>query len=96
MALIIKEPVVAFNLTEIKKGDLIWAKHFSWDKGRAGFVTAVTRDQLVAQYYPGIGNVTNHFIIPATEKDEWEIRYSADLTEVKGYPEVSKEADDEL
>ena len=39
------------------------------------------------QYYPGIGNVTNHFVIPVAEAAEgqWEIRWSADMTEVKEY-----------
>ena len=42
-------------------------------------MTAATEDQLIVQYYPGIGNVTNHFIIPVSEAAEgqWEIRCSS-------------------
>ena len=50
-------------------------------------MTSATEDQLIVQYYPGIGNVTNHFIIPIAEAvdGQWEIRWSADMTEVKEY-----------
>lgn len=99
MALFKEEPIVAFDLSEIKRGDLIWAKHKSWDEGRGGFVTAITSEKLIAQYFPDIGNVTNHFYILASEYEEWEIRWSADLTEVKQYPEEKSEeseVEDEL
>ena len=39
------------------------------------------------QYHPGIGNVTNHFMIPVSEavSGQWEIRWSADMSEVFEY-----------
>lgn len=87
MALVITEPVATFDLSQIKRGDLIWAKHKTWDEGKAGFVTSAKSNQLIAQYHPGIGNVTNHFIIPVSEAvaKEWEIRWSEDMTEVHEY-----------
>lgn len=87
MVLITERPTAVFDLAEIRRGDLLWGKHRTWNEGKAGFVTSATEDQLIVQYYPGIGNVTNHFIIPVSEAagGQWEIRWSADLTEIKGY-----------
>ena len=52
-----------------------------------GFVTSATEKELIVQYHPGIGNVTNHFRIPIDEAvdAQWEIRYSHDMSEVKTY-----------
>lgn len=98
MALIIEEPTVKFDLEQIRRGDLMYAKHYTWNEGIGGFVTAVTEDKLAVQYHPGIGNVTNHFFIPAAEvkNGEWEIRWSEDLSEVKEYvPDDDTSGDDE-
>lgn len=87
MSLVIEKPTAAFDMSQIKRGHLLWGKHFTWNEGKAGFVTAATEEQLVVQYYPGISNVTNHFIVPVSEAadGQWEIRWSADMTEVKEY-----------
>lgn len=87
MALIVNQPVMAFDPAEVRCGYLLWGRHRTWHEGKAGIVTSATADQLTVQYYPDIGNVTNHFFIPASEaaKGEWEIRYSPDLSCVKGY-----------
>lgn len=87
MALVIEQPTAAFDLSQIKRGDLVWGKHFTWDEGKAGFVTAATKEQLIVQYHPGIGNVTNHFIVPVAEavEGQWQLRYSSDMTEVYEY-----------
>ncbi len=84
MALVIKERAAVFDLTQIGPGNLLWGRHRTWREGKAGFVTSATKEQLIVQYHPGIGNVTNHFIIPASEAEagQWEIRWSADMTEV--------------
>ena len=65
----------------------MYAKHRTWPEGKSGFVTAVTDKQITVQYHPGIGNVTNHFFLPADEvaAGEWEVRWSADLKEVNEY-----------
>lgn len=62
-------------------------KHRTWPEGKAGFVTSATEKELIVQYHPGIGNVTNHFRIPIDEAvdAQWEIRYSHDMSEVKTY-----------
>lgn len=87
MALVAEKPRAAFDLAEIERGHLLWGRHRTWNEGKAGFVTSATEDRLVVQYYPGIGNVTNHFIIPAAEAadGQWEIRWSDDMTVVRGY-----------
>lgn len=94
MALITEKPESVFDTSEIKAGYLLYAKHFSWKEGIGGFVTAVTEKEIVVQYHPGIGNVTNHFIMQAKDvaAGDWEIRYSADLSEVIVYPEPKDES----
>lgn len=103
MALWIEKTIVLYDLSQIHLGDLCYAKHITWEVGRAGFVTSVTEQQLVVQYHPGIGNVTNHFRIPVSEAAEgqWEIRWSADLSEVMEYRrkkeenEIEKESEEQ-
>lgn len=87
MELVMEQPSAVFNTEGIRRGALLWGRHRTWSEGRAGFVTSVTKEQLIVQYYPGIGNVTNHFKIPVSEASEgqWEIRYSADMTDVQEY-----------
>lgn len=87
MALVIEKPRAAFDLSEIERGHLLWGRHHTWLEGKAGFVTSATEDQLIVQYYPGIGNVTNHFIIPVSEvvDGQWEIRWSDDMSDVQKY-----------
>jgi hypothetical protein len=82
-----EKPTAAFDMSQIKRGDLLWGKHCTWNEGKAGFVTTATEQQLIVQYYPGIGNVTNHFVIPVSEviDGQWEIRWSTDMTEIKEY-----------
>ena len=83
-ALVIEKPTAVFDKSRIACGYLLWGRHDTWKEGKAGFVTAVTDEKLVVQYYPGIGNVTNHFIIPVSEaaKGRWELRWSRDMAEI--------------
>lgn len=96
MGLIINKQAAAFDLETVKPGYLIYGKHMSWSEGRAGFVTSVTEKQIIVQYHPGIGNVTNHYFIPVEEvtNGEWTIRWSSDMSEVKEY-NVMPPADEE-
>ena len=84
MALIIDSSRKIFDTSQVSKGYLLYAKHRSWDDGRSGIVTAVTEDKLTVQYHPAIGNVMNHFFIPATEvaDGQWHIRWSKDMDEI--------------
>lgn len=87
MSLVIEKPRVAFDMSQVKCGYLLWGRHRTWKEGKAGVVTSATENQLICQYYPGIGNVTNHFIIPVSEAagGQWEIRWSADMAEIKKF-----------
>lgn len=93
MSLVIEEPVATFDLAQIRRGDLLWGRHNTWTEGKAGFVTSATKEQLIVQYHPGIGNVTNHFFIPVSEvtDGQWEIRWSANLADIYEYPGSRKE-----
>lgn len=87
MPLITEEAKAVFDLSQIARGHLLWGRHCTWQEGKAGFVTSATEGQLTVQYHPGIGNVTNHFVIPVSEVAAgwWEIRWSKDLSGVQGY-----------
>lgn len=87
MALMTEKPAVAFDLGQIRRGDLLWGRHCTWNEGKAGVVTAATEGQLTVQYYPGIGNVTNHFMIPVSEAadGQWEVRWSSDMAKIQEY-----------
>ena len=68
------------NTEEITRGTLIWSKHFSWEEGRTGIVSAVTEKLITVLFLPSLQNVRNHFTIPATELEDgdWMVRYSTD------------------
>lgn len=86
-----------YNLDEISRGTLIYAKHRSWPEGQTGIVTEASREVLRVQYLPSIQNVLNHFFIPAAEAEsgEWEIRYSSDgLQNVAAFPEAPVEPEE--
>lgn len=91
MALVVEQPIATFDLSEIARGDLVYGKHRTWPEGKAGFVTSATEKELIVQYHPGIGNVTNHFRIPIDEAvdAQWEIRYSRDVPTGRRF-EISK------
>lgn len=83
-----------YNLDEIRRGTLIYAKHRSWTEGHTGIVTEASRTMLCVQYLPDIQNVLNHFFIPEEEAEsgEWEIRYSSDgLQNIVSFPEQPAE-----
>ena len=98
MSLILEKPENIFDTAVIDTGYLVYAKHNSWNDGIGGFVTAVTDKEIVVQYHPGIGNVTNHFIMQAQDvaAGNWEIRYSADMKDIISYPEQEAEDTDNL
>lgn len=83
-----------FNLEEIGRGALVYAKHTTWQEGQTGIVTEASEELLRIQYLPSVRNVLNHFFIPADEAagGEWEIRYSFDgLETVLAFPETAEE-----
>lgn len=91
--LLVDKTETLYDLSQIRSGCLLYARHYTWDSGKAGFVTSATEKNLTVQYHPGIGNVTNHFHIPVAEAaaGQWEIRWSHDLSEVLEYRIASEE-----
>lgn len=89
MALMIKRNTEVFDTAQIKRGCLCYARHQSWSEGRGGFIVSVSEQELMIQYHPGIGNITNHFSIKAQEvvAGDWEFRWSEDLKIIEEYQE---------
>lgn len=85
MALFYEKQVTSYNLEEIKCGYLLWGRYRGWSEGKAGIVTAVTESSLTVQFHPGVGNITNHFVVPVSEvaAGQWEIRWSDDMLKVQ-------------
>ena len=88
--LIVSKTMQLYEMEEIKCGMLMYAKHRTWEKGERGFITYADEELIIVQYYPGIGNVTNHLKLYAKEvvAGEWEVRWSDDLSDIHKYPEV--------
>lgn len=88
--LIKSETTQCYNTEEVRCGMLMYAKHRTWDKGERGFITYADKELIIVQYYPGIGNVTNHLKLYAQEvaAGEWEVRWSDDLNSIHTYPET--------
>lgn len=92
MGLIKDREAPVFDREHVRKGDLMRAKHRTWDEPRNGVVVSVADNRLVVQYYTGYGNVTNHFAMLAGEvnRGEWQAAWTSDLEaisrlEVVGY-----------
>ncbi len=96
MGLIVDAVSKVFDAAQIEKGYLVYAKHRTWNEGKAGFVTAITDKQITVQYHPGIANVTNHFFLSADEvaSGEWEVRWSKDMSVVNEFKAEGGEKDD--
>ena len=50
MELITEKTVKQFDTSAIAKGNLIYAKHSSWDTGKSGFVTGVNGNELQCSF----------------------------------------------
>lgn len=85
MPLIIDATSKVFDKASVHKGDLIRAKHETWDEPRNGIVTGVSDDKLTVLFLPGLGNVTNYFTILASEVAAWKwtIRWTTDMETIK-------------
>ena len=85
MPLIIDATSKVFDKTSVHKGDIIRAKHETWDEPRNGIVTAVSDDKLTVLFLPGLGNVTNYFTILASEvaAGKWTVRWTTDMETIK-------------
>lgn len=84
MSLIKERDAPVFDREQVHKGDLIRAKHRTWNEYRNGLIVGVADDRLVVLYHAGIGNVSTHFVMLASEvsRGEWQGRWTADMESV--------------
>ena len=85
MALIKDRAAPVFDSEQVHKGDLIRAKHKTWDEYKNGLVVGITSNELVVLYHTGIGNVSNHFVMLASEVagGEWQGTWTEDMQAVQ-------------
>lgn len=69
---------IEFDMDEVRRGTLIYAKHRTWKEGISGIVYHVSEERITVLYPNEKTNTQNHFFIPVSEDGEWEIRYSND------------------
>lgn len=95
MALIRDRAAPVFDSEQVHKGDLIRAKHKTWDEYRNGLVVGITSNELVALYHTGIGNVSNHFVMLASEVagGEWQGTLTEDMQTVQDIAPAANESD---
>ena len=60
-----------FNLDEIRRGTLIYAKHRSWKEGKSGIVYHAAAERITVLYPNEKTNTQNHFFIPVSDDGEW-------------------------
>ena len=68
MAIDKRQSGTCFDSEQVHKGDLIRAKHKTWDEYKSGLVVGITSNEPVVLYHTGIGNVSNHFVMLASAK----------------------------
>ena len=85
-----------YDPESVQKGNLINAKRTGWAEPKNGIITAITDDQLTVLTLPGIGNVTNYFIIPASEVvggETWELLWTSDMKTIHTDGAIPDESD---
>lgn len=97
MSLIKERDAPVFDREQVHRGDLIRAKHRTWNEYRNGLIVGVADDRLVVLYHAGIGNVSTHFVMLASEvsRGEWQGQWTADMEAVFKI-ETPAEGDTEL
>lgn len=83
--------VKTFDRDAVHKGDLIRAKHKTWPEPRNGIVATVKDSELTVLFLPGLGNVSNYFVIAASEVDAelWALAWTTDLETVNKEGELN-------
>ena len=90
MPLITDSTEKVFNISSVHKGDLIRAQYSGWDEPRNGIITAVSEEKLTVLFLPGIGNVTNYFVILAAEVEagKWTVKWTTDLETINAEGDI--------
>lgn len=86
---------IEFDVNEVRRGTLIYAKHRTWKEGISSIVYHASEERITVMFPNEKTNTQNHFFIPVSEvyKNEWEIRYSGDgLRTVQEYKEAADES----
>lgn len=93
MAMIKDKAAPIFDRELVHKGDLIRAKHQTWGEYRNGVVVSVTDNKLIALYYAGYGNVSDHFSMLASEvaRGEWLGTFTADMETISNIFDMDPE-----
>lgn len=78
--LLIEKMSREINLDEVKRGDPICARHYTWEKEKPGLVSDVSEKQIIVMFLPETQNIQNHYIIFADDiaAGTWDIRWSSD------------------
>ena len=86
MALIKDRAAPVFDSEQVHKGDLIRAKHKTWDEYRNGLVVGITSNELVVLY---------HFVMLASEVagGEWQGTWTEDMQAVQDIVPAANESD---
>ena len=70
---------IEFDVNEVRRGTLIYAKHRTWKEGISGIVYHASEERIT--------------VMSEVYKNEWEIRYSGDgLRTVQEYKEAADES----
>ncbi len=92
MALIDTETAFVFDENEIQPRSFVRAKYHTWDEARNGLVIHVSKDRIMAVFFPMIHQAMRFYVIKADEvgAGKWEILYSSDLETIGkvGYEDV--------
>ena len=93
MAMIKDKAAPVFDRELVRKGDLIRAKHHTWDEYRNGLIVEITESKITVLYHTGYGNVSNHFFILADEisRAEWQGIWTSDMESISVISESAEE-----
>ena len=95
MALITDNAAPVFDMEQVHKGDLVRAKHITWDSDdyRNGVVVSLSPEKMVVIYFTGYGNISNHFIVYASEVSakEWDVKWTTDMETINSTEEEQGE-----
>lgn len=85
MALIVDKTAPAFDLSIVKKRDLVRAQYKTWDEPRNGIVAYAGEDMLQVLYLPNIHSAACFFVIRAQEvKDgKWSVLLTRDMKNIE-------------
>lgn len=84
MALVTKEEIPCFDLTQVQIRDVIRAQYHTWDEPRNGLIVSVEKDRLQVIFLPLVHLSLRYYTVKAQEvaDGKWHILYSHDLQKI--------------